>query len=612
MNLAASAFGRLVLVFLALMLVWEAALGVTTYVRLRSDLETDLARRLVASAQLLSLGIDGALVSQFGRGDEALPVYRLAADRLAAQASAAGVERAYVIDQTQHTLLDSAATSTVGEFRYSVLANRAEVERAFAGQPTPTRLYLDDAGQWRLSAFAPVRRNGGVAAVVGIDASPEYFASLQQLQRQMLWFGALSLVVAALVGSFFLRNVSRRLDRLRQSISQVARGDFDVSIERGGGDEIDALGRDLDGLVASLLRRRDYYESVLGGLSVGLLTVDTEGMITGANHAAHAITGISALVGRPAEDALVKQPALVAFVQRCRASHAPDSSEITLHVDENEPARQIAVVCSPILQAETPVGSTVWLSDVTQMRTLERRARTNERLAALGSMAAGLLHEIRNPLASLVTYLELARGAAHRIPNEEAERELHDVLERAQVQGERLAHFLQDFQIVAGLRPLRLERVEVAALVARVLDSVDRPPNIEIDGAIDPTTAVRADRRLLEHALRNLVQNAFEALQTSGGRIAVVVTARDGHVRVDVRDNGPGIAPHLVDRVFDPMMTTKPGGTGLGLTIVHRIIEAHQGTIDVTSAGGTIFHIVLPEAVDSRVLTGDYGAHPGR
>jgi signal transduction histidine kinase len=204
-------------------------------------------------------------------------------------------------------------------------------------------------------------------------------------------------------------------------------------------------------------------------------------------------------------------------------------------------------------------------------------------------MAAGLLHEIRSPLGSVMMHLDLLRASV-------TDQEGLEVLDQALGSAERLTRFLIDFQIVAGLRPLRRDWVDFRDAIEAVRDAVDIPATIRYRQTWDGPAVVHADRDLLEHAARNLLVNAVEAIGPSGGEIAVDVRRSGTDVVLTVTDSGPGVAVGHLDRLFDPMFTTKRTGTGLGLTIVTRIVEAHGGSIQVANApvSGAVFTVRWP------------------
>jgi len=556
--------------------------GSLLYTRLRAELEADLGRRLIGASRLMGLAVDAGLVAQFGEGYEQIPAYRILRERLAAQARAAGLERAYVVDLELRSLVDSLPAQRPGLVRHALSAHSSEVAQARAGTASATRLYRDEEGRLRLSALAPLRDGEGrVVALVGVDAAPGFFTSLALLRRDMLLLGLIAAGITALSGFWVMRQVDARLRRLRRAISQVARGNLDVRPDAAGGDEIGALGRDLDGLVAALVARRDYYESVLGSLGIALVTTDGDGRVTLANPAARRLLapGDDDIVGRPLAAVLSGEPALARFAAGALAA-GPEaaSAELALAGGPAAGGRAVAASAGRLRRGGEAGGLVLSLLEVTELRLMEGRARRNERLAALGGMAGGLLHEIGNPLASLTMYLDLLRPL---VPPGEAA----DLAARALAEACRLHEFLEDFRVFAGLMPLRLEPLEIEAVAAAAAATLRWPAAVE--RRTIGRLAAEGDRRLLVHALRNLLRNAVEAL---AGRRAGCVTLRMGRDGADavvsVEDDGPGFDPAEAERLLDPLVTTKSHGTGLGLSIAQRVAEAHGGALRASGRPG--------------------------
>ena len=236
--------------------------------------------------------------------------------------------------------------------------------------------------------------------------------------------------------------------------------------------------------------------------------------------------------------------------------------------------------------------------DVTEEHDLALRTGRAERLAALGTMAAGLAHEIRNPLnaASLqltVVQRRLKRASGPDVPG---------ALEAAQVvSGEmaRLAGLVREFLDFARPQPLRLSRVDLRATAEEV--GALLLPEAEASGVnlaldVGPEVRVELDAERIKQVILNLVQNAAEATGP-GGHVRLRVSPREGGAMLEVEDDGPGL-PEDTALVFEPFFTTKPGGTGLGLAIVHRIVSDHGGRIDCESRpGATRFSVFLPSAI---------------
>jgi two-component system sensor histidine kinase HydH len=220
-------------------------------------------------------------------------------------------------------------------------------------------------------------------------------------------------------------------------------------------------------------------------------------------------------------------------------------------------------------------------------RQLERK----KRLAALGEMAAGMAHEIRNPLGGIELYASmLARDLQEFPASLQLVRKISSGVKRLEGLVSQVLQFSREIspQIqTADLSAIVDQSVEFAA------DRIGPPLVCRVAGP--RPMPVRIDPLLMGQAFLNLTINAIEAVGEAGGAIDITWSRieDEGKFRFSIKDSGPGIAPNVLDKIFNPFFTTKESGTGLGLAIVHRIVEAHDGTITVTNApqGGAIFEI---------------------
>jgi two-component system sensor histidine kinase HydH len=230
-----------------------------------------------------------------------------------------------------------------------------------------------------------------------------------------------------------------------------------------------------------------------------------------------------------------------------------------------------------------------------EVNTLETEMERGERLAAVGNMAAAVAHEIRNPLNAVSMGIQRLRVEFEPAPREEYLR----MVDLVQGEVRRLNTIVEEFLSLARPMPLKREPIIVAGLlddVLGLLESEAREAGIAVVREIPAGLPVlHADRDRIKQVLLNLVLNAIQAMP-SGGTLEIGAAAAGATLTVTVADTAGGIAPDLLPKVFDPYVTTKAKGLGLGLAIARRIVEAHGGTIEAGSEPGrrTSFRFALP------------------
>jgi two-component system sensor histidine kinase PilS (NtrC family) len=231
--------------------------------------------------------------------------------------------------------------------------------------------------------------------------------------------------------------------------------------------------------------------------------------------------------------------------------------------------------------------------DLTQIRRMEEQVRRSDRLAAIGELAAGMAHEIRNPLASLSGSVKLL---SEELRLEGEGRELMGIVTR---EVGRLNALITDFLQYASPRPPQLRETslrellqETATLIGQTRGALWR---IAVVAPGEDAFRAEVDAQMIRQLLWNLTLNAMEAMP-GGGTVTVALAEEGEEVRIDVSDSGAGIAAGDLNKVFTPFYSTKEGGTGLGLAIVFKIVENHRGHIEVesTPGRGTTVRVALP------------------
>ena len=349
-----------------------------------------------------------------------------------------------------------------------------------------------------------------------------------------------------------------------------------------------------------------FYRDLVWNLRNGVIAVTRDGCVAVMNDVAYSILGLKpqpADIGRPFTDVLRDVPDVCRIIAAAfDLSHLPNRAELRL----KRTAKVIGYTLSHVRDARGHLlGATLFFKDLTRVEQLEERERLRDRLAALGEMAAAIAHEVKNPLAGI----EVMAGILKRqLPDsEDAQTILADIIKEAKMANAIVIEVL-DF-----VRPIRLQ-VEQIALSEVVDDAIATAESHAARGGVKIALTMPCDLPNLQgdtHQLRqlftNLLVNAFEALGGSGEvHIAARGLAEEDSgpgvenagpmIEVTVTDSGPGIPAEVIDRIFSPFFTTKPQGSGLGLAIVRKIVDAHDGRIDVgaRAGGGTVFRVTLP------------------
>jgi len=337
-------------------------------------------------------------------------------------------------------------------------------------------------------------------------------------------------------------------------------------------------------------------EAVTRNMPAGLLLVNATGLITSVNPAAENALGVRTLAYRRYTEALGPDSALSRLLTSCMEEARTFRREEVEYTTPGGELRQLGVTISPILHGPRKVsGAICLLSDLTELTLLQKQMRLKENLATLGELSAGIAHEFKNALATISGYAQMIRSEATGGDTvENAER----ILEQTRA----LTHVVTEFLKFA--RPLELadEQVVIRPLIERVAAEVrEAMPQVgmTIEGDF---LEVAGDEGLLRQALLNLARNAAEAVanQPFGGRVTLrgTVERSSGRSvqRISIADNGPGIRPEELPKIFVPFYTTKANGTGLGLAIVQRIVVQHGGAVEARNQpeGGAEFILWLP------------------
>lgn len=429
-----------------------------------------------------------------------------------------------------------------------------------------------------------------------------------RLQQSLILILSLVLLLTVLLAMLLAFNAARRLTQpireLAMATEEIAAGRFPGDLAVTTRDELgflvgsfNTMKHELATSRAQLEAQRRYLEIVLGRLSAGVMAIDPDGRISAFNDSAVSILGLDAkgVRGQHIEALSRARPELQALFDMIAERQAAPGAEWRREIKLGSSHRPLVLVCrGSDLPAETG-GHVVVFDDVTVLDQAQREA-------AWGEVARRLAHEVKNPLTPIQLAAErLAYKLEPGLPDDQREL-LTKATGTIRAQVDALKRLVDSFGDYARPTGLNIESVKPGALVGEVVDlyaSGNMPVRFEVD-VDDDVGTIQADAGRLRQVLLNLVRNAQEAHPDDQPTIHVSIRSEQREelrgVLICLRDDGPGFAPEVLERIFEPYVTTKPRGSGLGLAIVRRTIDEHGGQINVVnpSGGGAEVRIWLP------------------
>jgi two-component system sensor histidine kinase AtoS len=481
---------------------------------------------------------------------------------------------------------------------------------------------------------------------VGVSLS-EMRQEIVQTRRQVLLLGVLGVAGSLMVAAWLAHRIVAPLQALTKNTVAIAHGDLEQTITVQSHDEIAVLAdnfntmtgelrkhrlaleetnRQLDRKVLELSALAHYNDNILASMTSGLLTLDGAGRLATVNAMAETIIGVQGHVvrGQLASQVFANNAQFLQVLETSRQHHTPLA---TPRIDFLRPdGKHVPLtVRTAMLQGQDAWGGGLLaiFEDVSPLQTLERRLHRADRLAALGQMAAGVAHEIKNPLASVRTFAQLVSRKHH-------DSRFVEKFDRIVPQElSRINFIVEELLDLARPAHLRCAPVTLPTLLQQVVDLHSerlQQQNIDLKAEFaEASPVLLADAEQLQRGFGNIILNAIEAMPTGGilhllcrpvskvfsGFVTPRYSEQSPHesgntprpldlytaaVEVICTDTGSGIAAAEVEQVFTPFWTTKPKGTGLGLALTHKIIEEHGGTIYLTSeeGHGTVVTVRLP------------------
>ena len=539
-------------------------------------------------------------------------------------AGEADVIYAVVLDSDGKVAAHSRNAARVGEFLHG------DVDRAAARTLEPLRQDTVDRRRPAYDFAVPVLVNDQKWGTVRVGLSKARMQSqISRTRSELALLMLVTTLVAACAAAVVARRISRPMQQLANGAVAISRGELNQRIEPATDDEIGHLAAAFNHMAAELARQhaalesantelrrgleeladlKGYTDNILASLTSGIVTVDLEGRVVTLNPAAELMTGFftGEVAGRYCTEVFAQTPELAELLMETLANRTPVLGTTLTLRRRGGRGLPVELSVSPLRGSEgKELGVIGVFRDLSRVRQLEERLRRSDRLAAVGELAAGLAHEIKNPLTSLLTF---SRRLARAFEDVDFRQKFQAVVPR---ELERINGIVEGLLELARPARLTFKPVRLPALLERTLELYGtriEAQRVEVHRyyARD-LPGIWADHEALYQALVNLVTNALDAMP-SGGVLVLRMgwseadslgPGRAGggrRVAIEIEDSGVGIPPAVVDRVFNPFFSTKDGGTGLGLALTHKIVDDHGGSIDVRSTPGvgTTFRLVLP------------------
>jgi two-component system sensor histidine kinase AtoS len=467
---------------------------------------------------------------------------------------------------------------------------------------------------------------------------------IRRTRIQVLLLGVLGVALSTLAAAFLARRISAPIQALTEGTMAVARGEDLPPIDVHTRDEIAVLAANFNHMTSELSKHRaeldekvqelsildNYNRNILTSMTSGLFTLDLDGCFETCNAMAATLMGwnTAEIKGQYYQDVLAPHPQFVQVIETSHRHRVPLTVP-RLELEWPNGNRMPLGLRTAMLHdrdGNSVIGLLAIFEDLSPIQALERQLRRADRMANLGTVAAGLAHEVKNPLTSVRAFVQLVRQK-HDDSNfmEQFDRiVLHEV--------DRINNIVEELLDLTRPAPLHRVSMDVLALLRRVTDTYAEQmcqQNVALKADWPDTAALlEADTEQLHRVFGNITLNALEAMP-EGGTLSITCRAvprslghmvapgyedrinpgelHQDHYATDIevvfRDTGVGIPADQIDTLFTPFYTTKKRGTGLGLALTHKIIEEHGGRIHITSdvGQGTAVTVMLPSSALSVV-----------
>ncbi|GGG09934.1 hypothetical protein GCM10010912_62950 [Paenibacillus albidus] len=485
-----------------------------------------------------------------------------------------------------------------GTYAYGNVEEDKEAVKEALARKEPITLDTEALGKRVLKSFIPIVQPGAGAYVISVVTDYTVISSVIKEQLINNISTSILLLVLFFVCSYILAGVvTRPIQAILGKVNDVAKGKFEPPLHVRSRDELGQLALRINAMTSHLLQHtnrlgqtleenravKEHLESVINGTSDAIHTMDMDGRIISTNRAFEELYGWSATEAVGKTPYLVPATAQKQEEERLRllkmGANLPPIETVRLKRDGT--LVEVSVSTSIIRDEDGQPHSFIHVSrDMTERNRMEELLRRSEKLTTVGQLAAGVAHEIRNPLTTLRGFLQLQQEKKQLVP-------LHVELMLSEL--ERINLIVSEFLILAKPQAVHFQEKDVRFILSDVISLLDSQAHlcsVEFEAAFsDQPATVHCEENQLKQVFINIVKNAIEAMP-EGGTITLKQYIDEEDVVIVIRDEGEGIPEDMLPKLGEPFYTNKETGTGLGLMISQRIIQAHKGSLEIQSEYG--------------------------
>lgn len=494
----------------------------------------------------------------------------------------------------------------------------SEEELVYLWQETDiySKRYLRSGSTYR-AYYLPLQNrdilsDNRVFAIVRAEINIDHIVHLNSISRLIIGLWVVGILSTIIIFYLFIKAMVRPIRQLSEEayLYRSERGELDPDSKetdislvlhtfREMVADLQDKERRLRELYAQTAERAELIENynayILRSIRSGVVSLNTSGKITVFNRAAKQILDWQEtdVIGQSYQVVFRNEPQIHDLVERMLQDDPQHFSHLELPI--NTPHKEsiwLDISISVLYDNnDNMLGVTLLLTDLTEVKRLQEQINLKERLSALGEMAAGVAHEFRNSLGTIVGFTKII----HKKMSDDDPRRtlLQSIFKEAFTQ----ETIIRDFLAFARPSKLTLSAIDLHDLLAHVCEGLSEDTSIKISKSLPEfLPPIAGDEGLLRQVFTNLIRNALEAFSTTEGEIKITAISLEKMIEIHVSDNGKGIPPEVLPKIFHPFFTTREDGIGLGLALTHKIITEHQGTIQVQSTinEGTTFTIRLP------------------